>query len=633
MDSITRHDLRTMRKKKLTPEVVLFSLVVFALFIGLLTIGDYGEGWDNVWMYQYGVKSLKIYRDPFADYAVTDYAPVDLRYFGPFLVTLAAFFTHVMLPAFGISIEPLVVFRFIYFLSHLMGVVIFFYLCKRYLKDWIALGATALFATQPLFYGLSFLNPKDTPLTAFFLASIYTGLLLIDRLEGDDSTGETDKPWYAISKKTWIALLIWGAILFFYMLFREGINGLVAGWIAGLYQADPATLVGKIFGWFARGAGASPVEAYQAKGVRTFTLGLGGLFVIILVLILDARFPGKVLKFLGSWQVWLAGVVVGLSISIRFQALAAGGLIVILYLLKSKRKTLAPMIAYGLVTALTTYFSWPYLWPDPFGRLLESFKRNFGHVHHAPVLYDGEFFAANHLPWHYLPKLILIQFTEPAILLAVAGFFLAFAYWLKHKIREHQYLLLLLWFGVPLVMVVFLPVTVHDNLRHFLFIIPPLFIFAGMTLEWLLERITPRWPKVVLWLVVLLPGIVSIIRLYPYEYIYFNCLTGGLEGAFQRYQMDYMGATFKETMAYLNENAESDATVFVLGPVLVVETYAREDLTLVDRFDHPDREVQDDRTYLVVNNALGPTPERETVYQVIRDGAVLGSVYKYRFDP
>jgi len=71
-----------------------------------------------------------------------------------------------------------------------------------------------------------------------------------------------------------------------------------------------------------------------------------------------------------------------------------------------------------------------------------------------------------------------------------------------------------------------------------------------------------------------------------------------------------------------------------IGEILVERNYiTREDLTLVDRFDHPDQKAQDDKTYLVVNNALGPSPDRETVYQVIRNGAVLGSVYKYRFSP
>jgi len=88
--------LRTIQKMKLTPGIVLLGLVLIVLFIGVLTIRDYGEGWDNVWMYQYGVKSRKVYQCP-ADrvhnYSYTmNWASTDL---GRDVIRAPSFFIHV----------------------------------------------------------------------------------------------------------------------------------------------------------------------------------------------------------------------------------------------------------------------------------------------------------------------------------------------------------------------------------------------------------------------------------------------------------------------------------------------------------------------------------------------------------
>lgn len=50
----------------------------------------------------------------------------------------------------------------------------------RLLARGVALFVTALFTSQPVFFGHAFINQKDTPLMAFFLASVELGWAAVE---------------------------------------------------------------------------------------------------------------------------------------------------------------------------------------------------------------------------------------------------------------------------------------------------------------------------------------------------------------------------------------------------------------------------------------------------------------------
>jgi len=81
------------------------------------------------------------------------------------------------------------------------------------------------------------------------------------------------------------------------------------------------------------------------------------------------------------------------------------------------------------------------------------------------------------------------------------------------------------------------------GLRHFLFVLPPLAILAGVGLDSLLKRVSGIRLLAPVALAVVLVGFswnaVTLYRLHPYEYLVFNPLVGGLEGASRRYATDY----------------------------------------------------------------------------------------------
>jgi hypothetical protein len=97
----------------------------------------------------------------------------------------------------------------------------------------------------------------------------------------------------------------------------------------------------------------------------------------------------------------------------------------------------------------------------------------------------------------------------------------------------------------------------YDEVRHFLFIIPPLFCIAGLTLDHVLRALPKTLPRlavttaVVVYVALLIR---TMIQLHPYEYAYYNHLVGGIGGAFEKgYDVEYWATSYKEGVGRLEE--------------------------------------------------------------------------------
>jgi hypothetical protein len=105
------------------------------------------------------------------------------------------------------------------------------------------------------------------------------------------------------------------------------------------------------------------------------------------------------------------------------------------------------------------------------------------------------------------------------------------------------------------------------GLRHFLFVLPALATLAGIGLDAVLSALAARSRVIAsgglaivtacfLW------DAVTLARLHPYEYLFYNPLVGGLEGASRRYDLDYWFSSMPEALnqleAYLRRTAAVD---------------------------------------------------------------------------
>lgn len=459
----------------------LLLLVFVDLVVGLFLLPGFGESTDELSQRAYAERTIQ------AVQSLVDTGAWPAYFFdeepkqgshGPAFIMVVMLLRDFFLPG-GTSVEKLNFNHFLYFIAFQLGIVSLYFLARRWTSELAALGATVLFASQPLLVGHALMNPKDVVFMSFLTASVALGLWMVDHEE---------KP--------------------------------VQG-------------------------PTSP----RSNGIRSF------------------------LRSFLRVDVWLAGALLGFSSAIRVAAPLAG-VVVLAYILVSRRwKALPRFLAYGLIAFCSMIAFWPYLWPDPLGRLIGSifYSARYPDVH--ITLFQGMLIYSKNVPRLYLPILLAVQLTETTWLLVLAGI-LSFV----KRLRLDLATLILIWFVLPLAAIISFRVNLYDNFRQVFFILPPLFLLAGIGLDWAMRLLQRPMARVLILFLILLPGLYANIRLYPYQYVYYNQLVGGVRGAYGVYEMDYWRLAFREAQAYLNRTAEANANIFVGDSKPSAQTFARPDL-------------------------------------------------------
>jgi len=154
------------------------------------------------------------------------------------------------------------------------------------------------------------------------------------------------------------------------------------------------------------------------------------------------------------------------------------------------------------------------------------------------VLYAGTVYASNSLPAGCLPRLLALMLTEAVWPLAVGGMVASAIRFARGQIEWRSWIQVLLWLLVPCACVVTRRPAMYDGYRHFLFVLPPVFIGGGLALDACWSRLRRPAVQAAIDALLLLPGLVGIIHLHSYPDAYCNSPAGGVEGAFRRYETD-----------------------------------------------------------------------------------------------
>ena len=486
------------------------ALILVSLVVGLFTFKDYGESWDEPDIYRYGDYALNAYRYFLHPQDLQEF-DTNLDFYGPayFMVTAVVargFMT--LIPSWTI-VEA---WHLVYFLTFIASVYVLYLLARRWVSEWAAFGAALLFLTQPLLWGHAFINPKDTPFMAFFMASIYLGLRMLD-----------EPPRQRV---------IW---------------------------------------------------------------------------------------------LLLSGILLGMTISFRVLGPLAGLIVLANAFFKEKQKGFTLAIPYLLIAGITAYLTWPFLWTSPIANYLESLGLMSQFPFDAMVLFNGALYPPDQVPRFYFLVLFALQLTEPLLILFLSGAILLLLSF-RQRDKLEPILLFVGWFLLPVFAVILLRSNLYDNARQLYFLFPPMFLAAGFAMDRLFKYVKHPVSLSLFFLLVCAPAFFSIARLHPFEYVYYNSLIGGVDGAARRFETDYWGTSFKEAMEYLNETAPEQARILVLsGPDDIARRYARPDLQIVT--EETDYTQEGNFDYALILTRKNISEQRcknsETVHTIGREGVVF----------
>jgi hypothetical protein len=213
----------------------------------------------------------------------------------------------------------------------------------------------------------------------------------------------------------------------------------------------------------------------------------------------------------------------------------------------------ALMLAYVIMV-----LAWPWaaLAPlNPLRGLLAFSEFNYS----VRTVLDGQVYEMADVPRLYVPIYIMIRVPLLTLFGAALTMVAAQVQRGTSGANQQQYrdiTLLSLTVIFPLACQVICHGPAFTGLRHFLFLIPLLAVLAGIGIDRTLASLRTRGRMVsrvglaavtacLLW------DAATLVRLHPYEYLVYNSLIGGLDGASRRYDLDYWFGSMPEAINHL----------------------------------------------------------------------------------
>lgn len=298
-----------------------------------------------------------------------------------------------------------------------------------------------------------------------------------------------------------------------------------------------------------------------------------------------------------------------------------------------------PFLLHHLVMVIAAFHTillgWPLVNKD-FGAFVEYVTRFIG---------QGQRSGPAYFQWETI-RLTFATMPEYFVLLLVLGIIASIYLFVKEK--NHLYRLLLVWCLLPVIRIALPGMSNFDGIRHYLEFLPAAAALAGVGF-FALHNWLKRFPKpvtVIIPVLLVLLAAANLVDAYisyrPFEYLYYNRISGGTAGAVKTFGRDavsdYWAVSYRQGMEWLNENSQNGSALYtsIGGEIVAISKNAllRTDISLVG--DEASALDSEGPTYIMFINrpAFFKSLEKtlvkkgEPVFTLENQGQVLLYIYK-----
>ncbi len=256
-------------------------------------------------------------------------------------------------------------------------------------------------------------------------------------------------------------------------------------------------------------------------------------------------------------------------------------------------------------------------------------------------LYEGALIGVPDMPASYLPHLLLLNLPLIMLALAVAGSTGALVAVTRRDTdakRRAALLTLLLAAFLPVSIALLTRPALYNGIRQFLFIVPPIAVLGGLAAGQALKSAAVHGRAALAAAIAVFVGGLSLpvygmVRLHPYEYVYFNALAGGVRGAQGRYMLDYWGLAFKQAAEALRgQLAAAQPPAGRLWVVATCGPQAAAQQELGPQFETTWEEKRADFV-MSLGTFYCRTLDAPLIAEIKREGVVFARVYDLRGRP
>jgi len=214
---------------------------------------------------------------------------------------------------------------------------------------------------------------------------------------------------------------------------------------------------------------------------------------------------------------------------------------------------IALMLGGGTMLALLTY---PNFWHEGLKHIAGGLAVTRKFQHNIYMLYENNLVSSqkintgSYLARYFfmsVPELVLIAFIFSTVVLII------------YRNRFEKGFNWMLLFGAifPIAYVVLIKAPVYNGWRHLMFIYPFIVVVTALGINelfLLVKAQTTRYIASGILMIAMIDLFVWQIRAFPYNYVYYNHLSGGLSSIYKRYDTDYQQLSTYEGVNWLLKN-------------------------------------------------------------------------------
>src|SRR5713101_815210 len=284
---------------------------------------------------------------------------------------------------------------------------------------------------------------------------------------------------------------------------------------------------------------------------------------------------------------------------------------------------------------------WPWAQQSPLLNPVRAIIYFSHEIFPFPSLFAGDYIPATNLPWAYLPVHIALALPELVFSLLVVAPVAAIVIAQRRRWafdRTTTLRLFIVVFGIvfPVAYAIAIKAVLFDGMRHFIFVLPPIAVAAALAMDRVASRLSEVPYRQAIYAALGLYGVAHVatmVLLHPDQYVYYNAFVGGVDGAQQKFKIDYWANSYAEAVhgletflqnEYGADFEEREFTVAVCGPPVSAAYYFPGNFRFVHRRDRADFFIA-----FTKDNCDRALPGR-AIYRVERMGALLSVVLDRR---
>jgi len=294
----------------------------------------------------------------------------------------------------------------------------------------------------------------------------------------------------------------------------------------------------------------------------------------------------------------------------------------------------------GLSLAILT---WPFVLSSPVEHLKYALDVAVKFPQRIPFVFEGKLIDSLSIPAYYLPK--WMSLTIPVFILV--AFFLSIPTLLfnfrKPEFRYYTVILIAVIF--PIVYAIQSKAALYSAWRHLLFVYPVLVVFSGYVLLHIWRSLQYVYADFVLCgmcIICMLHPMYWSLKNHPFEYLYFNELSGGFAKNYDLYETDYWQLSSMQAVDWLykneslkkQENVRISSNSYSTVDYLVSHDF-KDKKTKVSQVSYKARCLVD-WNYLVLSNLFiepyvmsnGFYPPPNTLHTIEIEGKILCAIVK-----